>query len=467
MTREEIIQRLAAHRLVGSASRAELEWLADHGQLHRYAKGDLIARRDQPIVELSIVFSGRFAIHVDQRPGSRRVLEWRGGDLSGKLPYSRMGQPPGDTVVEEETESLSIDQSLFPEMIRECPTVTSTAVHVMLDRARHFNTWALQDEKIMSLGKLSAGLAHELNNPASAAVRSAQLLSKELRDAEDASRAIGAIEMSAAQQAEVERVREICLQTVATVSRAPIEQSDRVDEISDWLLEHGADDEVAAALADTAITMVALDQLAETVEGDALDVALRWIASGCTTRALAHDIERATSRIHQLVSSVKRFTYMDRAVLPEAVDVAQLLSDTATVLASKARGKSVALKLDVQPDLPPALGIGGELNQVWLNLMDNAIDAVASGGSVTVSAKHEPGWVVVRVIDDGAGIPDDVRSRIFDPFFTTKPPGQGTGLGLDIVQRVVRAHRAEIDVDTKPGRTEFRVALPLADQAAS
>ncbi len=466
MTREEIIQRLAAHRLVGSAPREELEWLADHGVFRRHEASAVIARRDQPITDLSIVFTGRFAIHVVQGAGPRKVLEWTGGDISGAVPYSRMSRPPGETVVEEPTEMLAIDRSLFPEMIRECPAVTTATVHVMLDRARQFNSAALQDEKMMALGKLSAGLAHELNNPASAAVRSAQLLASGLVEADDASRALGALELSTAQQSTVERVRELCLQTPATPSRSPIEQADREDEISDWLARHGADEGVAAALAETAVTLPGLDMLAAALDGDGLNVALRWIAHGCSTRALARDIERATSRIHQLVSSVKRFTYMDRASVPEPVDVAQLLSDTVAVLGSKARMRSIGLKLEVEPHLPKPLGLGGELNQVWLNLIDNGIDAVPAGGSVSVTARRETGWVVVRIVDDGSGIPDAIRARIFDPFFTTKPPGQGTGMGLDIVQRVVRGHRGEIDVESRPGRTEFRVALPITEQPA-
>lgn len=467
LSRDEIVARLAEHRLLGSAPRAELEWLADHGEYRKYAPGAVVGRRDEPIVDLSVVLSGRFAIHVGQRAGSRRVLEWREGDLSGLLPYSRMSRSPGDTVVEEETEALAISKALFPEMIRECPAVTATAVHVMLDRARQFNSAALQDEKMTSLGKLAAGLAHELNNPASAAVRSAQLLGPGLTATAEASRALGALTLNAAQQAIIEKVRDICLSTSASVSRSPLEQADREDEISDWLQRHNADDGVAPVLADTNLTLDVLDMLAEAIDGEELNVALRWIASGSSARALARDIERATSRIHQLVSSIKRFTYMDRASVPEPVDVGQLLTDTVTVLGSKARMKSIGLKVDVEPNLPKPLGFGGELNQVWLNLIDNAIDAVPTGGNVTASAKREPGWVVVRVIDSGPGIPDALRNRIFEPFFTTKPPGQGTGLGLDIVQRVVRGHRGEIDVESQPGRTEFRVALPLTDGAAA
>ncbi len=467
MTREELLERLANHRLVGKAPRAEHEWLAAHGEFRAYRSGELVARKGERIGDLMLVFSGRFAIHVDERMGWRRVLEWRGGDLSGLIPYSRMSANPGDTVIEEDTEALAISERLFPEMIRECPVVTAAGVHVMLDRARTFNSAQLQDEKMISLGRVAAGLAHELNNPASAAVRSAQLLEESLDATASASRALGALQLDTAQLAAIEKVRKICVAASATLSRSPLEQADREDAMTAWLERHGADTEVAAALADTAMPIEALDMLAERLNGNALDVALRWLAEGSNARALTRDIERTTSRIHQLVSSIKRFTYMDRASVAEPVDVAELLADTVTVLSSKARGKSIALRLEIEPGLPKVSGMGGELNQVWMNLIDNALDAAPNGGNVTIRAKREHAFLAVRVSDNGPGIPADVRPKIFDPFYTTKPPGQGTGLGLDLVQRVVRAHRGEVDVSSVPGRTEFRVALPLTDGAAS
>lgn len=463
MDREQLLEQLAKHRLIGAAPRAEHEWLASHGELRQFGPGALPFRKGDRAREFMIVLRGRFGIHVNEPIGWRRVLEWKGGDLAGTIPYSRMAGSPGDIVIEEETEALAIHESLFPEMIRECPFVTAAGVHVMLDRARTFNSAQLQDEKMISLGRVAAGLAHELNNPAAAAVRSAQLLENALEATASASRALGALNLNDAQLAVIERVRRTCVETSATVSRSPLEQADREDAIVEWLTRHGADTSVAPALADTAMPIGAFDTLAELLEGDALDVALRWVAEGSNARALTREIERTTSRIHQLVSSIKRFTYMDRAAVEEAVDVAQLLSDTVTVLSSKARGKSISLKTELEPDLPTVTGRGGELNQVWMNLIDNALDATPNGGSVIVRACREHGFLAVRVIDNGPGIPADVRPKIFDPFFTTKPPGQGTGLGLDIVQRVVRAHRGELDVTSVPGRTEFRVGLPLPD----
>jgi signal transduction histidine kinase len=244
---------------------------------------------------------------------------------------------------------------------------------------------------------------------------------------------------------------------------SPLERADREESLANWLLDHDLDDALAAALAETEVTLALLDELAATIPGDQLRAALRWVAAGCTVRGLARDVERAASRVHELVSAVKGFTYMDRAASPESVDIAKGLSDTLAVMGAKARTKSAALTVDVPADLPRVCGFGGELNQVWANLVDNALDAVSEGGKVTVTARPEGGKVIVCVVDDGPGIPADVKSRIFDPFFTTKPVGKGTGLGLDIVRRLVDRNDGSIAVESEPGRTQFRVVFPVAE----
>ena len=195
--------------------------------------------------------------------------------------------------------------------------------------------------------------------------------------------------------------------------------------------------------------------------GDTLEAVLRWIAVACETHSLAADMKMAATRIHELVASVKRFTQMDNLSAPEDVDVETGLRDTVRVIASKARAKNVAVTLDIEPDLPRVRATSGELNQVWLNLIDNAIEAIQGSGRIDITARRELDRVVVRVVDDGPGIPPDVEPRIFDAFFTTKPPGQGIGLGLEITRRLVRRYKGDIDVQSRPGRTEFRVSLLL------
>ncbi len=459
----DILDRLIAHKTLGGAPRAELEWIAEHGELHHYQAGDLIASKSVPVTYMAIVLTGHVAIHVATAAGAapRKVMEWRGGDVTGTLPYSRMTNPPGDNMALEESEGVLIHSSLFPEMIRHCPTVTGILVHIMVDRARHFTSTDWQDEKTMSLGRLAAGLAHELNNPASAVSRSAKLLGDALTKAIEAAQALGAARISENERESIRAMRDETLIPATTGVFSAIERSDREDEVMTWLEDHGADVTPAHALAETGITLESLDALAEVVSPTTLDLALSCMATRYTARSLASDIERASSRIYELVSAVKRFTYMDRATVSEPASVAQGVMDTVAVLASKAKQKSASVRLEIPDDLPLIQAFGGELNQVWSNLLENALDAVPTSGQVVVSAAREGDWVVVRVIDNGPGMTPEIRSRIFDPFFTTKPMGEGTGLGLDISRRIVTRHGGQIEVESEPGRTEFRVTLPM------
>ncbi len=462
-TTAHLIDRLQQHRTLGDAPREELAWLVSHGGLVQFGKGDNVTTVANAIDYLYVLFSGHIAIYLDRGGNRRKVMEWVGGDVVGNLPYSRMKFSPGQVYSEEVSEALAIHRRHFPALIRECPEIATILVHVMLDRARVFRADDSQVEKMMSLGKLAAGLAHELNNPASAAARSATLLAGTLAESDEAALVLGAAGLSDAALGRLKRVRELCVGAPAGV-QAPLERADREDAIAEWLVARNLDAAAAHALADSAVTLPMLDDMAQVVQGSALDAAVRWIASGCATRGLVSDIEKAASRVYTLVSAVKGFTHMDRPSTPELLDVGRGLADTIAVLGSKARQKSVGVRLELEPDLPRVMGSGGELNQVWANLIDNAIDAVPASGQVTVTAQPERGWVVVRVIDNGPGIPDDISGRIFDPFFTTKPVGQGTGLGLDIVRRQVQQHGGSVELETRPGRTEFRVSLPLPDE---
>ena len=461
-----LVQRLVEHRALAGVPVRELEWLVEHGELITYRPGHAIALKDSPIEYLYIMLYGSAAHYVDRGTGRRKVMEWHEGDITGLLPFSRMKSPPGDTVVEQDTEALVIHKSQFPTLARECPGVTERLVHVMLDRARIFNSSELHDEKMVSLGKLSAGLAHELNNPASAATRSASHLPQLLTEAEQASRALGAERLSDSQLVAIDRVRELCLSSEPNTVASPLERADRVDSISDWLVSHDANVAAADALSDTSVSIEGLDQLATVLSGRTLDAALRWIAAGCAMRGVAHEIENATSRIYHLVSAVKGFTYMDRATVPEPVELERGIRDTVVVLGAKAKEKSATITLDLPKDLPLVRGFGGELNQVWLNILDNALDALEGGGRVDVSARRDGNNVLVTITDNGCGIAPDIQSRVFDPFFTTKPIGHGTGLGLDIVRRLIARHNGSIDLESRPGRTVFGVRLPIAKPAA-
>jgi len=455
-----IAERLRSHRTLSAAPQAELDWLIERGTLGYYLPGDEMVIKGEPVNTLYIVLKGRVAYLAEFGGVRRKVMDWRDGDTTGVYPYSRATRSSGYGAVEEPTEMMCVDREDVSEMPVTCPELTATLVHAMIDRARTFKENDLEGEKVASLGRVAAGLAHELNNPASAATRGAKLFGDAIAEAEDAARVFGAAQLSESERAAVERARGGCLQLRPT-GVSPLDRADREETIAEWLARHDIDESGAGTLAETAVTVAMLDELARALSTEKLGAAVRSMVAGCHARGLARDVERASSRVHELVSAVKRMTYMDRAATPEPVDLRQGLTDTSAILAHKARTKSASLTVDAPDGLARALGIGGELNQVWMNLIDNALDAVGDGGRVTVSARAEGPSVVVRVIDDGPGIHEDLKRRIFDPFFTTKPVGQGTGMGLDIARRLVESNNGRLDFDSRPGNTEFRVALPI------
>jgi signal transduction histidine kinase len=465
MTVTDLVEQLAAHKTVGGAPRTELEWLAAHGTIRQLEKNEILTRADKNIsVEgLYVLLSGRIAIYVDRGSGTNKVMEWNAGDVTGFLPYSRMSSPPGDTVAQESSTALLVKREHFPEMIRECPEVTAILVHKMLDRAREFKSKDLHDERLISLGKLSAGIAHELNNPASAIERSAALLDQRLQETEQAARALGAARLTDAQLAAVDALRSCCMNTRVHGVLSPIQQAEREDSISDWLDDHHLPADIATPLAETAVTIEALDQFAEAVDGPPLEVVLRWAAAGASVHALASEVQEAAMRISGLVLSIKGFTHMDQATVAEPVDLPVGLSNTVDVLKSKAKKKSVSIAVNVEPNLPKVLGFIGELNQVWANLIDNALDAVGQGGHIDITAGREGKRAVVHIVDNGTGIAPEIQQHMYEPFFTTKPVGQGTGQGLHIVRSLVIHNEGDINVQSRPGRTDFSVSLPIAD----
>jgi len=261
-------------------------------------------------------------------------------------------------------------------------------------------------------------------------------------------------------------VRQSC-QAAPVHTWTPLERADSEDRLAAWIEARGGDADLAAPLAETAMSPEVLEGLAGVVPDAALEVSLRWIAGACAVRGLRQEIERGASRVFELVSAVKGFTQMDKSPVAEPVDVGRGLRDTITIMRSKAASKSVSLSAEVDPDLPAVQGVAAELNQIWSNLVDNALDAVSPGGRVAVSARGEGSRVVVKVEDDGHGIPADIRAHIFDPFFSTKDVGKGVGLGLDIARRTIERHDGEIEVESRPGRTVFRVTLPAEGMRSS
>ena len=461
MTTGELIEELKSHRTIGSAPREELAWIAENGELREYAQGEIVSRESEAVSGMYIVLGGCMTFYMKRGSGVRRVFDSRAGDVSGLLPFSRMTTPPGTTIVEEPARVITIRRDDLPEMIRHCYEITAILVHQMIDRARVFTSNDLRDEKMISLGKLAAGFAHEVNNPASAALRDATTLGATMGAVEASTRSMWRSHFTEAQMGALETLWSRCTGAASRTPPSGLALADREDDMSAWLEARGVDPALAGELARTPVTTDDLEKFALAVAPPQLDAGLHWVAAQASARSLVTDIERAARRIHTLVTAAKGFTHMDRAPDAEQIELHPGLRDTVALLEGRAKSRGVSITLNIPDDLPPIRGRVVEINQVWMNLIDNAIDAAPEEGHVVVTASHEGADVVVSVVDDGPGVPAELRESIFDPFFTTKPVGKGTGLGLDIARRVVLWHNGQITLDSHPGRTEFRVRLPL------
>lgn len=445
----------------------ELQWLVEHSDFSVHDAGSIIAPKGEPIKFLYIILSGKIISHIDRGAGARQVIEWETGAVTGMLPYSRMSGPPGDNVIDEKTELLMVDVKYFPEMIKQCPAFTAYTVHSMLDRARRFNSSDLQDEKMISLGKMASGLAHELNNPASATVRDAKLLLKDLAFVEQAAQELIGAGLTKTQLEIVKKIHTDCRTRSVSEKLTPIRKADYQDKITHWLTNNDLDPSLAEALSDTIIPVADLNKLATVVSGKTLNVILRWIAGNCSTSILAMEIEQAATQIYKLVDTVKKFTYMDNFGEKKPVNIESGIRDTVRILLSRIKSKNADISVETEGHLPPVYAIGSELNQVWFSLLDNALDAIPESGHIKIKARSELNRIFICFIDNGPGISGEVISRIFDPFFTTKAPGYGTGLGLEIARQLLHRYKGTITVQSVPGRTEFQVNLPAANSSKS
>jgi signal transduction histidine kinase len=344
------------------------------------------------------------------------------------------------------------------------PELTQRLVGLMSDRIRETTRLEQQRDRLVALGKLSAGLAHELNNPASAAKRAASQLRATIKRVRDASLELGRQDLTATQKAEIERLEASLAQTDVPPPDA-LTASDLEDQLDSLLRSHGQSDlwQLAADLAHRNFKPELLEQMFATLDANTARAALVRISSSVEIVDLLNQIESSTSRISELVCAIKEYTFMDQAPV-QNVDIVKTLETTLTILNHKLK-RGVAVHRDYQKTPLLVNSFGSELNQVWTNLIDNAIDAMGGKGELRVRAYLEDNCAVVEITDNGPGISPEVEPHIFEPFFTTKGVGEGTGLGLDTVQRIVKKHRGNIQVRSEPGNTRFQVWLPLTENA--
>jgi signal transduction histidine kinase len=423
--------------------------------------GEIYFREGDPADAMFVVLEGQLQVR-GEIGGETVVFLLKPGDVTGVLPFSRMKQFTVGTRAVTDARVLRFPSSLFPELVQKMPELTQRLVGLMSDRIRETTRREQQRDRLVSLGKLSAGLAHELNNPASAAKRAASQLRDILKKIRDASHELGRRELTPAQQSEIEKLEASFVQS-DEVPPDPLTASDLEDQIDSLLRSHGQTDmwQMAADLAHRNVKPEALESLFATLDADTARAALVRIAASVEVATLLNEIESGTSRISDLVRAIKEYTYMDQTPL-QNVDIVKSLETTLTILNHKLK-HGVVVQRDYQRIPLLVNSFGSELNQVWTNLIDNAIDAMHGEGELRIRTYREDNCVVVEIGDNGPGMPADILPHIFEPFFTTKGVGEGTGLGLDTVQRIVKKHRGNIQVTSNPGETRFQVWLPLAE----
>jgi signal transduction histidine kinase len=444
----------------------QLQWFAGNSEDRRFAAGDVVFRKGDKPEAMVVYLEGELHAYWDESDHDQVYISRAGErstEVSGMLPFSRMTafQVTGYAVTD--VRLLWFPVALFPEMMQRMPLLVQRLVGIMSDRVRESTTLDQQQDKLMALGKLSAGLAHELNNPAAGATRAANDLIETLQELRAADMRLCSHDLTATQQASIDAFESKAIDHTATAEQLnSLEQSDREDEISGWLEAHGIKEswKFSANLVEAGMDSAALEQLLGEIPPTATADVLSRVNCQLAAAKLAAEIKNATTRISELVGAIKEYSYMDQAKVQD-LDVHKGLDNTLLILKYKLKKKNISVTRDYAESLPLIKAYGSELNQVWTNLIVNAVDAMKEGGTLKVRTKREPTDIMIEIRDNGAGIPASVRSRIFEPFFTTKPVGEGTGLGLDTVARIIRKHRGNVRFESKPGDTCFQVRLPI------
>jgi signal transduction histidine kinase len=462
---EQIVAALRTIQPLDGLTDQEYRWLATHSTERVGSVGAVIFREDEPSHHMLIILKGELMV-LRRKSGPVARFVGRTSRVTGKLPFSRMKAWGADGGSVGSIWVLDIHEDLFPDMMCAIPSMGQRCVTLLLDRVRDFTRMDEQAEKLLALGKLAANLSHELNNPASAAQRSAATLSTELPEADDVkfrlARLFASDEELQRYTAWVKRARAEIKASAgfSPIPHSPLEASDREAEIVRWLESHSVDSpwNIAPAFAESRIPLAMLDELAAAVSAEVLPSAITTVAGSLRIERMAETVVDSSDRIFELISAIRGYSFMDQAPVQD-IDLRQSIDNTLAMFRS--RTGRVEIRLEFDPELPPVSAYGSELNQVWSALIENALDAMHDHGTLTISIRATGQTAIVEVRDDGPGIDPAIQSRIFEPFFTTKPIGTALGLGLDTVQRIVNKHSGSVAVDSKPHATCFQVRIPI------
>ncbi len=439
----------------------QLDWFLAQCREVRLEPGELYVRAGDPADRMIVLLEGE--LNARFPPPSQNVFSVSAGSVSGVLPYSRMTKFPANGHAVKASRFLSFPAALFDELVGHMPELARRLVATMVDRTRESTRAEQQRDRLAALGKLSAGLAHELNNPAAAARRTAGSLRCVVKEFRTSVSQLEAVHLSDDERVAIEQFEATCCTDEPETD--VLKASQLQDEIEAILQQHGISNgwEYAPSLVESGARPAAVKLMLDSVRREAAEPALQRVSALVEINDLLSELENSTSKISDLVRAVKEYSFMDQAPVQD-VDVTKGLENTLTIMGHKLK-KGVTVKRDYHATPLLVNSYGSELNQVWTNLIDNAIDAMHGQGELRIKTSADHDSVTVEIGDSGPGIPPEIQSHLFEPFFTTKGVGEGTGLGLDTAMRIVRKHRGSINVTSVPGDTRFQVRLPATPAA--
>lgn len=443
----------------------QLQWLIDQSDCLEFADGEVLAEPGNPIKYTYFIISGKVRLYLPIGGVKREIGDFKQGEISGYLPYSRAKMGTGYSVSVGASQLMIFPKERAPEMIKNHFELTQALVHVMTNRVRTFTALQQQNEKMLALGKLSAGLTHELNNPASAIVRDSESLLAHLQMEPSSFKSMIAIRMEPEHVDAVTNEFFRFLTERKDVNLTIRQRADKEDELTDLFDEMGMIylPELPENFVEFGFEPDDIRSFQKHIPHQFLSPVFNWMNTLLVTDRMVQDIGESARRIANLVTSVKNYTHMDQGQEKQYADIRFGIKNTFQMLIYKIKKANITVVKEFDETLPPVKAMIGELNQVWTNLIDNALDAMEANGkgTLTIKTARDKEFVKVSIIDDGPGIPEDIQSRIFDPFFTTKEMGKGTGMGLETVQKIVQQHNGSIKVKSEPGRTEFIVCFPI------
>ncbi|MDK1029224.1 MAG: cyclic nucleotide-binding domain-containing protein [Anaerolineae bacterium] len=442
----------------------ELQQLVDNAKRIKLKAGDFLMKQGEPGDSAHVVIKGEFEIQIQSGQSLIKIDVRNPGEIIGEMALLAKAPRSATVISVTDSETLCISKEAFENLLSTSPSAALAVLHWVMGRLTQNESLLHQQEKMAALGTFSAGLAHELNNPAAAAQRSAARLQETQSKWLDTTRQI---ESHAANEGRTDWLNEFMLHAMERFDNPnkldALEKIDLVDQLQEWLEANNVDSawELGPAMVnfgwDPASFVKVKNELKELPA--LFDLAVQWLGTGCLMMDLLFVVQHATDRISQIVRAMKSYTYLDQAPILE-VDLHEGLENTLVIMQHKLK-RNVKINRDYSPELPKIEAYASELNQVWTNIIDNAIDAMEGEGELTLRTYEADGRVIVEISDNGPGIPEDIQKRIFEAFFTTKSPGKGTGLGLHLSHDIIaNRHHGQLLIESKPGHTMFKIILP-------